>query len=396
MGPATPISRAPTFGGQASSFLDYEPGAISRNGSAEISPERRSALLILHMGPAARQVCVFSGADVLMEGCGATLVAQASRDYFQPDAADRVFAQAARFQSYVRAGHTIGKFLMGFGIFRRKVEDHMFPIGGGFPDIYICLLRIKAAQLKPREKTLLMASLGGQIDFARLSKQLRQLFQPTNSAAKEAILRVTTESTQPQIEDLSYEAWLAYKNGNQQRTGSKGIPRAPSKPRTKKGGRGKKGCNRRIGERNRCYRRGSEYHLLPKCPMKQDKPAPAPSVVPPSLPRSAFSTITLEDTPSEPKSVEHFLTTCLKADRPISYAKDESVAILDTGAAANLVCPQWLRRHNELLARRGFPQVPTYQAEPEKFATLLISPRARPGLRACSRPPFRTRISPRY
>ena len=94
--------------------------------------------------------------------------------------------------------------------------------------------------------------------------------------------------------------------------------------------------------------------------------------------------------------MEHFLATCLKADRPIFYAKDESVAILDTGATANLVCSQWLRRHNELLARRGFPQVPTYQAEPEKFAALLISPRARPGLRKCSRPSFRTRISPRY
>ena len=37
-------------------------------------------------------------------------------------------------------------------------------------------------------------------------------------------------------------------------------------------------------------------------------------------------------------------------------------AILDAGAPANLVCFQWLRRHNELLASRGSPAVSTYPA----------------------------------
>ena len=90
----------------------------------------------------------------------------------------------------------------------------MYLAGGGFPDIFICILCIKAAHLKPAEKTLLMASLGGQIDFARMSKQLRQLFQPSNAAAKEDVLRVTEESASPPGEDLSSEARLAYKKGN--------------------------------------------------------------------------------------------------------------------------------------------------------------------------------------
>ena len=49
-------------------------------------------------------------------------------------------------------------------------------------------------------------------------------------------------------------------------------------------------------------------------------------------------------------------------DCPIFYAKDESVVILDTGATANLVRLQWLRRHNGLLASRGFPEVSTFPA----------------------------------
>ena len=159
-----------------------------------------------------------------MEGCDAMLVAQELRDYFQPDVVDRIFTQGEKFQSRVRTDQTVERFLMEFGILRRKAEKHTFPAGGGFPDICICFLCIEAAQLKPHEKTLLMASLGGQIDFARAPKQLRQLFQPTNPAAKGDILRVTTEPPRPQIEDLPYEAWLALKKGHQQRTGGKSAP----------------------------------------------------------------------------------------------------------------------------------------------------------------------------
>ena len=38
------------------------------------------------------------------------------------------------------------------------------------------------------------------------------------------------------------------------------------------------------------------------------------------------------------------------------------MAILDTGATANLVCFQWLRHHNELLASKGLPEVSSYPA----------------------------------
>ena len=128
-------------------------------------------------------------------------------------------------------------------------------------------------------------------------------------------------------DDLSYEAWLAYRRGNKQRTGAKNPPRSSSKSSGKKPKPGKRaqeknGFNRRTGGRNRCYRRGSEYHLLPKCPTRQETKAPAPPSAPPSLPRSPFSTITSEDAPSERKSVEHSFTTSLKVGCPTFYAKN--------------------------------------------------------------------------
>ena len=60
--------------------------------------------------------------------------------------------------------------------------------------------------------------------------------------------------------------------------------------------------------------------------------------------------------------MERSFTTFLKVGRPVFYAQNESVVILDTGATANLVCFQWLRHHNELLAQRGLPKVAIYPA----------------------------------
>ena len=49
-------------------------------------------------------------------------------------------------------------------------------------------------------------------------------------------------------------------------------------------------------------------------------------------------------------------------DCAILYAKNECVVILDTGATANLVCFQWLRHQNELLASRGLLEAPSFPA----------------------------------
>ena len=101
---------------------------------------------------------------------------------------------------------------------------------------------------------------------------------------------------------------------------------------------------------------------MPKCPTKQERKAPAPAPSPSPNPRSPFSSITLENSPQDVNSAQHSFTTSLTEDRPVFYARNDSVAILDTGATANLKCSNWLSRRNELLFRRGLPKVASYPA----------------------------------
>ena len=302
-----------------------------------------------------------------MAGCDVQLVLQTLRNYFQPDTFDRIFTQMDRFMSYVRTDQQIEKFLMEFGILRQKAEKLMCPAGGGFEDLFICFQCIKAARLRPNDRILLVASLGGSVDFARVTQHLRQLFtQP--AATKEDIFPVMEEMSGTPPDDLSYEAWVAYHQKRKSPTGGGNPSRSRSnkgkgkKNKPPKGGKERNGFNRRTGERNRCYGCGSEYHLLPKCPTKQEKKGPVALPPPPSTPRSSFSSITLEDTPQDANVLEHSFTTSLSKDRPIFYAHNDSVVILDTGATANLVCFNWLAHHNDLLARRGLPKVVSYPA----------------------------------
>ena len=244
----------------------------------------------------------------------------------------------------------------------------MYPSGGGFEDLFICFQCIKAARLKPNDKILLMASLGGTVDFARITQQLRQLFNQSNPALKEDIFPVTEEPAESRPEDLSYEAWVSYQQKRKQKAVAGTPPRSQTKggkgkkPKNPKGGSEKNGFNRRTGERNRCFGCGSEYHLLPQRPNKQEKKAPVALLPVSPTPRSSFSSITLEDAPQDANVLEHSFSTSLSKNRPIFYAHNDSVVILDTGATANLVCFNWLAHHNTLLAKSGLPKEVSYPA----------------------------------
>ena len=119
----------------------------------------------------------------------------------------------------------------------------MFPRGGRFGDLFVCFQRIKAARLKPNERTLLMASLGGSVDFSRMKQQLRQLFHHPNSVTKEDIFSVAEEKPVSQDEDLSYEAWVAYRKKQKQSTGAGAASRPSSKS-----GNGKKSKSPKGGQ----------------------------------------------------------------------------------------------------------------------------------------------------
>ena len=123
---------------------------------------------------------------------------------------------------------------MEFGILRQKAEKHMFPAGGGFQDLFICFQCIKAARLKPNEKALLMASMGGNVEFGRMTMQLRQLFQAPNAVSTGDILQVSDAPALMQGEDLSYEARLATRKGSKQQSGTTNASRSPSESAGKK------------------------------------------------------------------------------------------------------------------------------------------------------------------
>ena len=90
-----------------------------------------------------------------------------------------------------------------------------------------------------------MASLGGSVDFSRMKQQLRQLFHHPNSVTKEDVFSVAEEQPVPQDEDLSYEAWVAYRKKQKQPAGTGAAPRPSSKngngkkPKAPKGGQEK-------------------------------------------------------------------------------------------------------------------------------------------------------------
>ena len=78
-----------------------------------------------------------------------------------------------------------------------------------------------------------MASLGGAVAYSRMSTQLRQLFHSQCGATKEDISPVTENRSIPQGEDLSYEAWAAFRKQQKQNKGPQITPAPPPKIRGK-------------------------------------------------------------------------------------------------------------------------------------------------------------------
>ena len=76
--------KAPSFDGRGASFSDYEHQVHvwMRNARTEVSA--RASILILHMRPAPRQVCLADGSDISGRSDGVNKILEISRDYFAP------------------------------------------------------------------------------------------------------------------------------------------------------------------------------------------------------------------------------------------------------------------------------------------------------------------------
>ena len=62
-----------------------------------------------------------------------------------------------------------------------------------------------------------------------MTRELRQLFHPLNMVTKEGSFPVTEDRSAPQGDDLSYEAWAAFRNKQKQTAGAMNAPRSSSK-----------------------------------------------------------------------------------------------------------------------------------------------------------------------
>ena len=129
-----------------------------------------------------------------------------------------------------------------------------------------------------------MAAVQGSLDYPLLAKQMRQILNPVGGAHKEDILNISAGTGGAGDEDLSHEAWIAFrKAGGSHREPPQSMRPRPTGKGSKQDEQARNGFNRRAGERNRCFSCGSEFHLLPKCPKRTNAP-PAHSL--PSPPQN--------------------------------------------------------------------------------------------------------------
>ena len=193
---------------------------------------------------------------------------------------------------------------------------------------------------------------------------------PLGGAHAGDILRISADAGGAEDEDLSYEAWIAFrKAGRSHKDPPQGMRPRPKRKGSKPDEQVRNGFNRRTSERNRSYNCGSEFHLLPKCPKRTNASPANPSPSPPRnyVPRSSFSSIAIdpapsvrgESSPTETKvegHTEQAFSTSLDSSCQLVCMRDGSVVVLDTGATANLVCFSRLSHHNSLLEQKGFPE----------------------------------------
>ena len=126
------------------------------------------------------------------------------------------------------------------------------------------------------------------------------------------------------------------------------------------------GFNRRTGRRDRGYRRDGEYHLAPKCPLR-DTPIGGRTPVSQErdkATRPSFSSISM-DAPASAQKVVHRgrdetsgareQSVCSSMDMGNLFlvSSEDKVVVLDSGAAANLGSFRRLERRNSLLEQHG-------------------------------------------
>ena len=179
-------------------FLDYEHQVNSWMRTARAETPALSSLLISHMRPAPRQVCLAEGSDILDHIDGVSKILIILRNYFAPEAVDAIQQQVMRFMRFRRADQSIEDYIMEFDLLRREAAPRM-KIGAGFPERFVSLLRMDDAALSRHEKSSIMASC---------RKNLR--FGSRGSGSRQDALH-TEEAVEPHVSNEDLDVPAAYR-----------------------------------------------------------------------------------------------------------------------------------------------------------------------------------------
>ena len=140
----------PTFDGRGASSLDYERQGHLWIRTTRTEASARASVLILHLQPALRQVCLADGSDVLGRSDGVAGIWVLLRNNFAPEAADEIRRQVLRFTRFRRTDQSIDESTAAYELLRRKAEPEM-GTGARFPGQLVTLLRMDCAALSRHE-----------------------------------------------------------------------------------------------------------------------------------------------------------------------------------------------------------------------------------------------------
>ena len=103
----TPSANAPFFDWRGNSFSNSAREVGKWRQLADLEPVMGVSVLILHMDPVARKVCLAAGRGEVMDPDGAIGIAQSLNEAFSPCSAESAYQEAARSLRCKRAFQTM-------------------------------------------------------------------------------------------------------------------------------------------------------------------------------------------------------------------------------------------------------------------------------------------------
>ena len=183
---STPV---PVFDGKAGNFASYQQEVDLWMMITQVPMNRRAPALALAMDKMPREVCLGLGNDVLKSAMKVEKITDAPQKDLAPDARDSAFRDVVVFFGLRRTRQTLQEYLALFQRALRRVEARL-PDGALFPEIIVSSLRLRHAGLSPNQKSLVLASTGGDASLETMKKHMRRILQPCGVDLKQDALIV--------------------------------------------------------------------------------------------------------------------------------------------------------------------------------------------------------------